>query len=314
MKTKSILTIFTAITLLAMTPAFTLSQIDRSTPNDPTRVSVFSLPQDLGATVNSVDGDEAPFVASSGLSLYFASSRGSGGFGNVDIWVCQRPTLTSAWGAPQNLGGVINTGFLDNQPALSLDGGTMFFNSDRSGGSQDIYMSSRPDPNDDFGWTTPVNLGTAINTASDEVGATYFEDPASDTPILYFVSNRSGNRDIYQSKRSPNGSFNAPSNVTSLNSVGNEEGPAISRNGLEMLFSSDRPGGFGSRDIWVSTRPSTSSPWGPPVNLTTVNSVLDDNHPAHSPDGSVLYFSSRRDGGSGSIDIYTAHRLCTSGD
>jgi len=48
--------------------------------------------------------------------------------------------------------------------------------------------------------------------------------------------------------------------------------------------------------------------------VTTVNTVFDDSNPALSPDDAVLYFQSLRDGGSGGLDIYTAHRLCTFGD
>jgi len=78
-----------------------------------------------------------------------------------------------------------------------------------------------------------------------------------------------------------------------------------------MLFSPDRSVGLASRDIWVSTRDSVSGKFGPPANFTSVNSEFDDSHPAHSPDGTVIYFGWARDGGSGSADIYTAHRLCT---
>jgi Tol biopolymer transport system component len=314
MKNRTLLTIFTAVTLLAMTPAFTLSQLKGVIPDAQTSVSDFSMPQDVGEPINSVDNEAAPFIASTGLSLYFASGR-VGGYGSMDIWVCQRPTLTSAWGAPQNLGAVINTDGIDNQPALSADGLTLFFNNSsrtvRFGGA-DIYVSTRTDIHNDFGWTEPINLGGNINTSSNEISAAYFEPADGGTPILYFSSDRSGNIDIYQSKRSPNGKFNPPTNVTALNSSGNEDGPSISRNGLEMLFSSDREPGFGGRDIWVSTRASVNAQWGSPADLTSVNSEYDDSHPSHSLDGTVIYFGSGRDGGSGSGDIYTAHRLCTS--
>jgi Tol biopolymer transport system component len=171
-------------------------------------------------------------------------------------------------------------------------------------------MSTRLDVNDDFGWTAPVNLGSAINTAANEITAAYFEYPANDgPPILYFASDRSGNFDIYQSKRNANGKFNTATNVTGLNSSGRDDGPSISRNGLEMLFSTNRDGGL--PDIWVATRASVGIPWSPPVAVTSVNSEYEEAHPALSPDGTVIYFSSSRDGGSGANDIYTAHRLCT---
>jgi len=193
----------------------------------------------------------------------------------------------------------------------------LFFNSGRDGGfgGADISMSTRIDVTNDLGWTAPVNLGPLVNTGSGEISAEYFvyksNDSAEILRILYFASNRSGDIDIYQSIRGTNGMFRAPTNVTLLNSTGNDEGPSISSDGLEMLFSSDRPGGNSGRDIWGSTRPTVISPWGTPVNLTVVNSEWDESNPAHSYDGSVLYFVSDRTGTIGLTDVYSSHRLCS---
>jgi len=62
--------------------------------------------------------------------------------------------------------------------------------------------------------------------------------------------------------------------------------------GLSLYFNSDdRPGGFGSRDIWVTTRKTKNDPWDTPVNLgPTVNSPDGENNPDISSDGSTLYF------------------------
>jgi len=307
MKTTVVLTLLTIITLLAQMPIPTLSQTNDFAP---TSFSVFSLPQSMGAPVNSPDNESAAVVAPSGLSLYFSSNR-SGTLGSIDLWVSQRPTLTAAWGTPQNLGAPINSSSNENLPTLSPDGKTMFFGCscpDTFGGA-DIYMTTRTNPNDDFGWTAPVNLGAVINTASGEVGAGYFENPTDGTAILYFTSDRPGGlggEDIYQSTRNPNGTFNAPTNVAALNSTSFDRNSAVRHDGLEILFASERDGGLGGRDIWVSTRAAVSSPWNPPVNLANVNSSGSDQTPSLSPDGSILYFASTRDG---SPDIYTATRV-----
>jgi hypothetical protein len=279
----------------------------------PTSFSIFSTPQNLGP---STDGDEnSPFIAPNGLSMYFSGQR-SGTIGGGDIWVSRRPTPFSAWGPAENLGPVINTAGNDNTPTLSLDGKTMFFNSDRTDlggiGGQDIYMTTRTNASDDFGWTTPINLGPNINTTGNDGGAAYFEDPATGTAALYFVAIRSGgfgDLDIYQSLRLPGGSFLAPQNVTSLNSPAREARPSIRRDGLEMFFTSDRAGGVGGIDIYVSTRASIQSPWNAPVNVVALNTATTDGAPTHSPDGSAIYFSSPRAGGSGRPDLYSAVRM-----
>ncbi len=274
----------------------------------PAGFSIFSLPQSLGVPANSPGQENAAVVSPNGLSLYIAANR-TGTIGSVDLWVSQRPSLTSAWGEPQNLGPTINTAGVDNMPTLSPDGRTMFFNSSGRPDTQgfaDIYMTTRTDPNNDLGWAEPVNLGPVINTADNEVGAGYFEDPMTGAATLYFSSDRSGDEEIYQSTRNPNGTFNTPTPVASLNSPWIDRRPQIRGDGLEIFFASDRVGGQGGMDIWTSTRASVSSPWNPPVNLAGANSAGNDQHPSLSPNGSVLYFASTRDG---NLDLYTATRV-----
>ena len=306
MKNQTILITLAAIIISAITPITAIPQTENLTPNAPTSFSVFSLPQNIGMMVNSADNESGVSVAPNGLSLYFSSNR-SGTLGSIDLWVSQRPTLTSAWGTPQNLM-VLNTDGNENLPALSPDGKTLFFSSSRPGGfgSTDIYMATRSNPLDDFGWTAPVNLGVVINTPDLEWGAGYFEDPTNGAAVLYFSSNRAGGlgeSDIYQSTRNANGTFNAPTNVAALNSSSLDRSSSVRRDGLEIFFESDRDGG---RDIWVSSRASLAAPWNPPVNLAAVNSDVSDQSPSLSADGAVLYFSSGRDG---SPDIYTATRI-----
>jgi len=93
-----------------------------------------------------------------------------------------------------------------------------------------------------------------------------------------------------------------------VNSVFNDNHPAISKDGLSLYFVSNRPGGQGNNDIWVSQRPSESDPWGPPQNLgPTVNGPLSDFAPSFSPDGHRLYFHSEP-GECGLADIYVSRR------
>jgi Tol biopolymer transport system component len=87
--------------------------------------------------------------------------------------------------------------------------------------------------------------------------------------------------------------FGEPVNLGPIiNSDSSDYGPCISADGLELYFSSERTGGFGAVDIWVSTRQSVNDPWGPPTNLgPTVNSSYNEAYPSISSDGLTLYFS-----------------------
>jgi len=83
----------------------------------------------------------------------------------------------------------------------------------------------------------------------------------------------------------------------------------FSHDGLEMYIESDRSGGYGEWDLWVSRRASTDEDWGPLENLGTVfNTAKSDAAASISADGLTLYFISQRPGGYGSADIYMTTR------
>jgi Tol biopolymer transport system component len=84
--------------------------------------------------------------------------------------------------------------------------------------------------------------------------------------------------------------------------------PMQSPNGLRLYFASNRPGGLGGLDIWMSRRATQQDPWGEPVNLgESVNSAADDFCPSPSGRGR-FFFVSTRDGGCGGADIYLTKR------
>jgi WD40 repeat protein len=281
--------------------------------------SAWSTPTNLSSIVNSTALDGCPAISRDGLSLYFASSR-AGGQGGLDIYVSHRESLEDPWEAPVNLGPTINTASNDFCPALSTDGHLLFFASNRAGGCGgiDIYVSRRENNREDSGeggWGPPQNLGCTLNSDKDDFGPNYFD--VNDVGILYFNSNRDGGpggQDIYAATRGADDafgmpSFDLPTPVLELNTASNDQQPSVRRDGLEVIFTSDRPGGLGSFDLWVATRASTSDPWSNVQNLgSPVNSAALDQRPALSWDGTELYFGSNRPGGLGSQDLYVSTR------
>jgi len=273
--------------------------------------SDWSAPVNLGPTVNTGSIDAGPILSKNGLSLYFNSDR-PGGFGGNDIWVSQRASREDAWGAPVNLGPTINTASNEDAPSFSRDGHTMYFNSDRPGGFglRDIYISRRANTHDDFGWEEPVNAGPGVNSAFLDAGASYFKNEEAGTPLLYFGSTRpAGLFDIYVSAQAADGSWGPAVLVPELSSPQNEQHPSVRFDGLELFLDSDRPGTFGLRDLWVSTRETTLDSWSAPVNLgSTVNSTFIDQTPFIASDRETLFFASNRPGGIGNLDIYMSTR------
>jgi hypothetical protein len=282
-------------------------------------LSAWSEPVNLGPIVNSSSDEAHAALSPDGLSLYFSSNR-PGGFappGDYNIWVSQRASLNDPWGPAQNLGPTINyPGSHAYGCNFSPDGHRLFFESSLPGdyGGGDIYVSSRDDTHEDFGWQPPVNLGPGVNSPYLDVSPNYFEDGNTGITTLYFNSDRTqpGTGLIYASTLQDDGTFGAAVPVTELNSPYNDGRTAIRSDGLEMFLTSSRPGGIGTgRNIWVATRPSTLDAWSKPVNLGTPINLkgFDDAGPALSSDGNTMFFHANRRGGSGNFDLYMSTRL-----
>jgi len=93
--------------------------------------------------------------------------------------------------------------------------------------------------------------------------------------------------------------FGEPTNLGPIvNSADGDAGPSISADRLTLYFSSQRSGGSGLSDLWLTTRETIDDDWGEPVNLgPIVNSSSHDGGPSISADGLLLYFYSDRPGG-----------------
>ncbi|MCL5283007.1 MAG: protein kinase [Planctomycetes bacterium] len=214
------------------------------------------------------------------------------------------------FGAPVNLGPVVNTSSGESLPAISSDGCVMYFRSDRPGGSggMDIYVTTRQSKDDD--WGPAGNLGPTVNSSSKDYPCWISADGLS----LYLGSDRPGGyggTDIYVTARAaPDAPWGTPVNLgPTINSSGSDSYPTISPDGLSLYFASTRPGGFGSYDLWVATRATVSAPWGPPANMgPAVNSLNTEFRPSISSDGLVLFFSSGPASGAGPDDIYITRR------
>jgi beta-lactamase regulating signal transducer with metallopeptidase domain len=110
--------------------------------------------------------------------------------------------------------------------------------------------------------------------------------------------------------------FGTPSSLGPIvNSPVWDATPCISADGLELYFLSERAGGLGTGDIWVTKRASINDDWGPPENLgPPVNSSSWELNPYISRDGLTLYFASLRPGGYGADDLYMATRATKEDD
>lgn len=141
----------------------------------------------------------------------------------------------------------------------------------------------------DILWQPPVRLADVLNTGADD----YEPRVSWDGLTVYFVRGKAGeNADIFTAQRTPQGWTDAAP-LAALNSEHEDLGPQPTADGRSIYFYSDRPGGCGGYDLWVSHL--GDSGWQAPVNLgPTVNSEFNDYGPAVAPAGDLLYFASNR--------------------
>jgi hypothetical protein len=136
------------------------------------------------------------------------------------------------------------------------------------------------------------NLGPGVNTPFFEGSPTV----SADERTMFFTSERTdGRQDLFVSTRRQ--VRDAWGDAVSLPLPVNHPGAhdyalRLSHDGIALYFSSERPGGFGSSDLWVTRRESVEAPWGPPENLGPgVNTEAFEAFPTPSADGRTLYFS-----------------------
>ncbi len=228
---------------------------------------------------------------------------GGGGSANAEF----------TFGSAANLGPNVNSSYYDAGPSISTDGLSLFFDSDRPGGSggSDLWVAKRTAIDED--WGEPVNLGPIMNTVYEECDSSISADGLS----LFFASDHpggSGDFDLWVARRNTTEQdWDEPVNLGPIvNSEYEDHGPGISADGLSLYFSSNRAGTYGGPDLWVTMRTTVNDPWGEPVNLgPTVNSALWEARPKLSTDGLTLLFGSNQLDGGDLCDIYMTTRETT---
>ncbi len=210
-------------------------------------------PQPLAAVNTSYD-ELGPELSADGKTLYFYSDR-LGGNGGYDLWVSRLGD--NGWREPTNLGPNVNSPFNDYGPALSPNGVTLYFS------------SNRPRPGD-------ANLPTPYAWS-----ATLREERHQRDYDLYMTS-------------ITDGGAAAAAPLVGLNTEFNDGSPAVSSYGDFLYFASDRPGGFGRFDLYRSRR--LHGEHEPVSNLgSTVNTPANELDPDLSLGGYALHFSSDRE-------------------
>ncbi|MBO9699184.1 MAG: PD40 domain-containing protein [Sporocytophaga sp.] len=208
----------------------------------------------------------------------------------------------------ENMGPVINTKFIDHGPVISADESVLVFTSRREGGTgealdeqgllfEDIYISY----NKNGQWTAPQNIGKPINTEVHDASIAISPDGSQ---IFIYRDSDDSKGDIFLSTLQE-GKWSKPQDLgKNVNTKADEKSISMTADGNTIYFTSDREGGLGGLDIYMSKKDKKGK-WGVAVNLgKSINTEYDDDAPFIHPDGKTLYFSSKGHAGMGWYDIY----------
>ncbi len=221
-----------------------------------------------------------------------------------------------------NIGSTINTIYPEYVPVISTDESILIFTSRRAGSTgglmdlrgnkdeltgdyyEDIYYSIKQDGE----WTTPKNIGNNINTEAHDANIGLSPDGQE---LLIYKSDGFQFGNIYSCKL--NGTeWSSPEKLPYPINTKYWEGSASitpSINGDMIFFASNRPDGYGGKDIYL-IRKLPDGKWAEPMNLgPTINTRYDEDAPFIHPDGKTLYFSSQGHKSMGGFDIFSS--ICT---
>jgi len=207
-----------------------------------------------------------------------------------------------------DLGDSINSPFPDYSPVVSADESQLFFTSRRIGDKdpttgqfyENIYIANFVNGH----WAQAQNIGAPINE-KDKHDATVGLSPDGQT-ILIYRDDGNGDGNIYTTHLRGT-TWSSPKKLDeNVDSKFWEPSASISADGQVLYFSSNRPGGFGGLDIYMS-RLLPNGEWGKAVNMgPKINTSEDDDAPYIHPDNKTLYFSSKGHATMGGYDIFVS--------
>lgn len=263
--------------------------------------------ENVGINVNSPYSEHSPLITADESMLIFTSRRKESTGGMLDpkdntyfedIYLSTRSE--QGWNPPVNIGVPINTEGHDATIGLSVDGQSLLVYKDDNGDGN-IYQSNLVGNM----WLQPRKLNDYVNSKSWESGASI----SADNNFLFFTSDRAGGfggRDIYRSRKLPNGEWGRPINLgPAINTQYDEEAPFLHPDGKTLYFSSLGHKCMGGFDIFTSVL-TDSGTWTMPENIGyPVNTTDDDVFYIPTPDNRRAYYSSfKNEGGVGEKDIY----------
>ncbi len=207
----------------------------------------------------------------------------------------------------QTLGDTVNMFPSQYFPVLTADGETLIFSGLTEEKDENIYITHRQKK----GWDVPEGISKSINTNNNEGTSSVSADGRT---LVFTACNRPdgyGSCDLFITHKQGN-DWSTPKNMgETVNSREWDSQPSLSADGHTLYFASDRKGGQGKKDIWVTER-NDKGQWSTPKSLgSTINTADDENAPFIHANGRTLFYASNGHPGMGGMDLFITQRMDT---
>jgi hypothetical protein len=245
----------------------------------------FSEPVAIEGIAADNGKDDDPSL-SADLTLLFFNSTREAGAGKEDIWFTSRSGPLAAWRAPEQAR-ELNSPDRETGIALSPDGLSILFSSDREGGSGglDVYAARRSDRAQP--WSMPERVEELCSSQDDLVSGLGGNERS------VYLARRNGEDDDYDLfiawRASAEDPWGEPTTLAALNSDEAESDGFEVESGAQLLFTRDE-------DLYLARRDADSGEFEMAAPLSDLNSAEDDRDAWASPDLSYVVFSSNRTG------------------
>jgi Outer membrane protein and related peptidoglycan-associated (lipo)proteins len=257
-------------------------------------------PINMGSAINTNNDEYINILQFNGTELIFTRRMASTGGQRMEEALYVSKMEDGQWTTGEKL--CLDWTYNDNMGAafITADGKELYFTVcglDEQTGC-DLFSAIKSSGS----WSFPNDLGQNVNSAAWDSQPSVSADGSE----LFFVSRRSGNADIYVSRKDQHGRWGEPENLGDvINTEGIEMAPYIHPDGRTLYFSSNKRTGMGGFDLFISRR-NDDGAWQKPENLGyPINTKDDEINFIVAADGRTALISSFREGGFGGYDIYS---------
>jgi OOP family OmpA-OmpF porin len=257
----------------------------------------------LGRDVNSVYNEIAPIISPDEQTLFFIRSDApENTYGwkesSEDIWFSEYDNQKQLWGTAKHMGLPFNKSDFNKIVGITPDGNTvlikgLYKNGEYKGRGFSFSHKILK------GWSEPeqIKLKGFDNMANGTHQGSFLSNDGKTILLSFSEKEGSDNNDLYVSFLDDDGKWSRPKELGKIiNTEANDDTPFLASDGVTLYFSSDRIGGLGKRDIYLSKRlDNTWLNWSAPINLgSSVNTSGDDANYSIAASGYYAYMVSSR--------------------